>query len=122
MLFGNPFILFSIFKWIDKNEVFELEVNEQQLYFIISLIALITLFFIFKPLMKLIIGLKWYHFLTYIVTILAFVNILWLINQVKFFSVFESHAVYALLSIIVLGIIVVITQFTKIILSYWKNT
>ncbi|WP_182199890.1 hypothetical protein [Paraliobacillus salinarum] len=114
-----PFYLLA--SWIDKLNTTFLLMEKEQLWFIIFVVLLITLYFIIKPVIRLLQRLGWNYFTTYVITILLFLNIMLTMQNQQHIDVIPSSISIMLLSIVSLGIIVMIIRVTQLLLVYLKR-
>lgn len=114
------------FNWFKKNQLLSFGLQEQQVDFLIGLFCIVVLYVILHPSVKLLIELKWKFLLTYLVTILLFINIVLFSHLYRGIEkgsmVFNlSMAHYVLFDIITLGVIIGIVVVTNRAIFYFKQ-
>lgn len=114
------------FSWFKKNQLLSFGLQEQQVDFLIGLFCIVALYVILHPSVRLLIELKWNFLLTYLVTILLFINIVmfsYLYRGIEkgsmAFNLSMVH--YVLFDIITLGVIIGIVVLTNRAIFYFKQ-
>ncbi|WP_157967299.1 MULTISPECIES: hypothetical protein [Paraliobacillus] len=120
-------IVYSIgFSWFKKSQLTSFGLQEQQVDFLIGLVCIVVLYLILHPSLKLLMELKWKFLLTYIVTILLFINVMlfsYLYLGIRQGSMAFNFSMlhYILFDIIALGVILGITVLTNRAVFYFKQ-
>lgn len=114
-----PFYLLT--SWVDRLNTTFLFMEQEQLWFIIFVVLLITIYFIIKPVIHLLQRMGWSYFTTYVITILLFLNVMLTMKNQQYIDVIPSSVSIILLSIVSLGIIVMIIRVTQLLLVYLKR-
>lgn len=112
--------------WFKKNQLLSFGLDEQQVDFVIGLLCIVVLYVILHPSIKLLIELKWKFLLTYIITILLFINIVLFSHLYRGIEkgsmAFDLSMVdYLLFDIVTLGVILGITVLTNKAILYLKQ-
>ncbi|MCZ0703952.1 uncharacterized membrane protein (UPF0182 family) [Natronobacillus azotifigens] len=113
-----------LLSWIKKDQLISLGLSDQQFDFILAFFLLIMLYIIVKPIITILIRLKWYHLSAYVITMLLFSNFisLYRLNQMR--SLSESSLLIdnmsLFLSIFTLGVAISLFIIAERILSYFK--
>ncbi|CQR47850.1 hypothetical protein BN1058_02181 [Paraliobacillus sp. PM-2] len=107
--------------WFYRENIDAFFIKDEQLFFILSLLSLIVLYFLMKPVIQLFMQLKWEHFTTYLITILLFGNLIFLINKQIHIEVHTRSASFIILSIVALGVVVIIVRISQLIISHIKQ-
>ncbi|WP_222599289.1 hypothetical protein [Aquibacillus kalidii] len=111
--------------WIKLSQFTSLGITDEQLFFLVGVIGMIVSYYVFAPVVRLLVALQWKAALSYLISSLIFILVLGLYQisqRISYLDSFDlSNLANAALGIMFFGGVLIVLQITHNIISFLKQ-